>query len=181
MIVQSCNNATNLLKNLLDWSRSQTGRMTFNRLRFDLIGLVNEITVIYCDIAVQKKINILKELPAELQIWGDVNMISTVLRNLISNAIKFTYPGGNITLSVTKTNSEALVKVIDNGVGIPEVALDKLFKISSKFSTSGTQNEEGTGLGLILCKDFIDKHNGKIGVESVLGKGSTFWFSLPVE
>ena len=106
-------------------------------------------------------------------------MIDTILRNLISNAIKFTYPGGKITVSVEEKQNELLVTVSDTGVGISKENRDKLFKIDQSYSTTGTQNEKGTGLGLILCKEFVEKHGGKIWVESEVNKGSTFYFTFP--
>jgi len=105
-------------------------------------------------------------------------MINTVLRNLISNAIKFTHPGGKIIVSAEEIQNEIKVSVSDNGVGIPKNSIEKLFRIDENYSTPGTQKEKGTGLGLILCKDFIEKHGGKIWVESDEGKGSTFSFTL---
>ena len=180
MIIQSSNKATNLLKNLMDWSRSQTGRIAFIPANIDMVGLINETIALYTDIAAQKSITIIKELPATLPVVADKDMLATVLRNLISNAIKFTRPEGEIKISAQLLQDEIQVKISDNGVGIPKIGIEKLFQISSKYSTSGTNNEQGTGLGLILCKDFIDKHHGKIWVESVEDKGSDFVFTLPV-
>ena len=124
---------------------------------------------------------ILQKIPESASIIADEAMISTVLRNLISNAIKFTNPEGEIIISVEKNYNELLVAISDNGVGIMPDILAKLFRIDESYSTSGTQNEKGTGLGLILCKEFIEKHNGKIWVESELGRGSTFYFTIPKE
>jgi len=106
-------------------------------------------------------------------------MIRTILRNLISNAIKFTHVNGQIMLSVLKNPHETLISVSDNGVGIPKASLDMLFRIDQNKSTRGTQNESGTGLGLILCRELTEKHGGAIWVESEPGKGSTFTFSIP--
>jgi len=108
-------------------------------------------------------------------------MIGTVLRNLISNAIKFTNSGGTIVISAEQKPDELLVTVSDNGVGIKNDTIEKLFRIDENNSTAGTQNEEGTGLGLILCKEFVEKHGGKIWVESEVGKGSKFYFTIPKE
>jgi len=107
-------------------------------------------------------------------------MIRTILRNLISNAIKFTHTNGRIVISVIKNKQEYLISVSDNGVGIPKKSLDNLFSIDQNKSTRGTQDESGTGLGLILCKELIKKHNGRIWVESEPGRGSIFYFSLPI-
>jgi len=101
-----------------------------------------------------------------------------VLRNLISNAIKFTQPSGMITILISESHHELTVAVTDSGIGIPKESIDKLFRLDESYSTPGTQNEKGTGLGLILCKEFIDKHGGKIWVDSEAGKGSTFSFTI---
>ena len=106
-------------------------------------------------------------------------MIGTILRNLFSNAIKFTHPGGEIVISADSGVEGLVVSVADNGIGIKKENIEKLFRIDTQFTTTGTQNEEGTGLGLILCKEFINKHNGTIWVESEEGKGSDFKFWIP--
>jgi signal transduction histidine kinase len=109
------------------------------------------------------------------------NSVTTVIRNLISNAIKFTPKGGTITLSATKSNEEALISIADTGVGMSKEVIDRIFRIDAKHSTKGTADEKGTGLGLVLCKDFVEKNNGSIGVQSEEGKGSTFYFTLPTQ
>jgi signal transduction histidine kinase len=127
----------------------------------------------------QKGIIIKTALLPQAFIDADKAMISTVLRNLISNAIKFTKKGGEITLIAREENAKLWVAVKDNGIGIPQHRLEKLFRIEESESTPGTSNEKGTGLGLILCKEFIEKHGGKIWAESEEGKGSVFYFNLP--
>jgi signal transduction histidine kinase len=112
-------------------------------------------------------------------VFADKAMINTILRNLISNAIKFTYPGGQIIISAEKTPDELKISISDNGIGIKKETIGKLFRIDENNTRIGTQNERGTGLGLILCKEFIEKHQGKIWVESELGKGSKFSFTIP--
>lgn len=179
VILQSSQRAMDLLMNLMEWSRSQTGRMEFNPQRFDLKEFIHDIIPLFDDIAGQKGIVIKKELPPSAPVFADQAMINTVLRNLISNAIKFTKPGGAIVLEVTEEKNKFTVSVNDNGIGIPKDLIGKLFRIDENFSTHGTANESGTGLGLILCKEFVEKHGGKIWVESEEGKGSTFYFSLP--
>ncbi|MFO8236195.1 MAG: HAMP domain-containing sensor histidine kinase [Bacteroidales bacterium] len=180
-ILNSSQRAMDLLMNLMEWSRSQTGRIKFNPELFDLTIYINDITLLFGDIAGQKGIAIKKELPASTYVFADQAMISTVLRNLISNAIKFTKPGGEIIVSVRKEKDESIVSVKDNGIGIPQNSIDKLFRIDENFSTHGTSNEAGTGLGLILCKEFIEKHNKEIWIESEEGSGSTFYFTLPYD
>ncbi|MFO7829773.1 MAG: HAMP domain-containing sensor histidine kinase [Bacteroidales bacterium] len=179
-IFHSSKRAMDLLMNLMEWSQSQTGRMEFNPERFDLTVYINDITLLFDDIARQKGIVIKKELPDNTLVFADQAMISTVLRNLISNAIKFTKPGGEITILVRAEKKECIVSVKDNGIGIPKDSVGKLFRIDENYSTQGTANEEGTGLGLILCKEFVEKHDQEIWIESEEGKGSTFYFTLPL-
>jgi len=163
----------------LEWSRSQTGRMKFNPENFEMVDLIVENKVLFDEIAAQKAITIKKVLPHDLVAFADKPMISTVLRNLISNAIKFTRQDGEIIISAEKRANEILVSVCDNGVGILTRRIDNLFRLDKSESTTGTAKEQGTGLGLILCKEFIEKHGGKIWVESEEGKGSTLYFTLP--
>jgi signal transduction histidine kinase len=118
-------------------------------------------------------------LPVTAIAKADRPMISTVLRNLLANAIKFTRPGGEIIISTLENQSGLTVSVTDNGIGIPRNLIDKLFRLDVGFTTQGTEKEQGTGLGLILCKEFIEKHGGKIWAESTEGVGSTFCFILP--
>jgi signal transduction histidine kinase len=177
IIGQSSQRAMDLLMNLLEWSRSQTGRMKFNPENFDLVDLIVENKLLFDEIAAQKGITIKKVLPHDLVVFADKPMISTVLRNLISNAIKFTRQDGEIIISAEKRANEILVSVSDNGVGISTKRIDTLFRLDKSESTTGTAKEQGTGLGLILCKEFIEKHGGKIWVESEEGIGSTFYFT----
>jgi PAS domain S-box-containing protein len=178
MIEQSSKQTVDLLTNLLEWSRSQTGRMEFNPTNFELVELITEHQQLFDFIAGQKSISICTDLPHKMMVFADKQMTSAVLRNLISNAIKFTRPGGQVTLSATKSEDEIGISVSDNGIGIPSERLEKLFRIDESESTPGTKDETGTGLGLILCKEFIEKHGGKIWVDSEPGKGSTFRFTL---
>jgi PAS domain S-box-containing protein len=179
IILHSSEKAVSLLMNLMEWSRSQTGRMQFNPKRFDLTDFIKEVTLPFDAIAGQKGIVIKRGLPLNVPVFADKAMLGTVLRNLISNAIKFTNPGGGINLSVTVEKEKLTFSLTDNGIGIPKDAINKIFQFDGNYSTRGTANETGTGLGLILCKEFVEKHNGEIGVESEQGKGSTFRFTLP--
>ncbi len=187
IIQKSSEQAMDLLMNLMEWSRSQTGRMEFSPEHFEMGNMINEIMPLFENIAGQKSITISSKLLPNTPVFADKAMINTVLRNLISNSIKFTHPGGNINISIEKKPNEIMVSVADNGVGIPKDSIDKLFRIDENFSTPGTQKEKGTGLGLILCKEFIEKHGGRIWVESeVSGPSaakaghSTFYFTIPV-
>lgn len=179
IIQKSSTTVFNLLMNLLEWARSQTGRMEFSREYIELGALINEVIELSNESAHQKSIKIIKELPRNLLVFADKAMINTILRNLISNAIKFTYPGGQIIVSAEKKLDELKISISDNGIGIKKEAIGKLFRIDENNIRMGTQNEIGTGLGLILCKEFIEKHRGKIWVESEIGKGSKFSFTIP--
>ena len=178
IIQQSSNRAMDLLMNLMEWSRSQTGRIEFNPENCKIVNCINETTLFYNDIAIQKSITIKNILPPKASVFADKAMLNTVLRNLVSNAIKFTHPGGEIIISAEKKQNEIIFSVSDSGVGISKSNIEKLFRIDNNYSTPGTQKEKGTGLGLILCKEFIEKHGGKIWVESEEGTGSTFYFTL---
>lgn len=179
IILQSSKRAMDLVTNLLEWARSQTGKIEFSPEFFEMVDLIKDVTLSFDYIADQKSITIKRELPHNLPTFADKSMISTVLRNLISNAVKFTRPGGEINISAKKDHKEVLVSVCDNGVGIATNRTGKLFQTQHSESTYGTANEKGTGLGLILCKEFIEKHGGRIWVESEDGKGSVFSFSIP--
>ncbi len=178
-INQSSHRAFELLTNLLDWSRSQTGKMELNPEHFDLGETIHKVLKLADEAATQKSITISGDFPAATIVYGDNQMIESVIRNLITNAIKFTHPGGKIDISVENKQKSSVISVCDNGIGIPKEYLNKLFRIDAGYSTKGTQNERGTGLGLILCKEFVEKHKGKIWVESKEGKGSAFRFSIP--
>jgi signal transduction histidine kinase len=179
IIQQSSTLAVELITNLLDWARLQVGRMKFNPHYIDLTTLIKSATQLLNNSAQQKGISILVDAPQNLTVFGDEAMVGTILRNLISNAIKFTHPDGEIVVSAKQEKDQLVVMVADNGVGIKKSVLNKLFAIEENYSTSGTQNEKGTGLGLIMCKDFIERHGGEIWVESDPGNGSTFYFTIP--
>lgn len=166
--------------NLLDWASTQTGKIQPNPTNFDISTEMNNVKDLLNDTAQEKSITILNAIEDNMMVFADKEMIHTVIRNLISNAIKFTEPGGRIVISATNTKNNTTIKIADNGIGIPEEKVENLFSIYDKRSTKGTRKEKGTGLGLILCKEFIEKNNGEIWAESVVGKGSSFYFSLPV-
>ena len=179
IINNSSQRAMNLLKNLMEWSKSQTGRMNFNPEHFEIGGIIDEILLLTTDIAQQKSITITNELDAEIAVYADKAMMGTILRNLVFNALKFTQPGGIVGIFAEVTPHEVRVSVSDTGVGISKQIIEKIFQIDSNCSTPDTQGARGTGLGLILCKEFIEHHGGKIGIESEPGLGSTFHFSIP--
>jgi PAS domain S-box-containing protein len=178
-IHQSSHRAIDLLMNLMEWARSQTGRIEYNPEILEIDELINDVVALLSNNAAQKRIKISKTLPSRGIAKADKAMISTVLRNLVANAIKFTKPGGEILISVSENNSGLTVAVKDNGIGIPAHLIGKLFRLDESFTTRGTEKEQGTGLGLILCREFIEKHHGTVCVESTEGKGSMFSFTLP--
>ena len=179
IINNSSQRAVNLLSNLLLWSLTQTGRMNFNPEYFDLGESVDEIIQLCSDIAFQKLITLSNELPKQIPVYGDKAMIDTIIRNLVSNALKFTERGGSIHISAERRPNDVKVWVIDTGVGISQQIIEKIFTIDSNCSTPDTQGEKGTGLGLVLCKELIEKHGGTLEIESEPGKGSTFHFTIP--
>lgn len=168
-----------LLVNLLEWSNTQTGKMEYNPEYIDLVALITEAMALSSEGARQKSLNISTDLPDNINVFADKAMISTILRNLITNALKFTHPAGQIKISAVPKQDEVMVSVSDNGVGMTKSTIEKIFRFEESFSTPGTQKEQGTGLGLLLCKEFVSKLGGKIWVESKLGKGSTFYFTIP--
>ncbi len=180
-IIQQVSNKTiDLLHNLVEWSKSQTNMLEYKPEYIDLTKLVNEILELMKYSAEQKSIDISLIIPKQISIYADNSMVGTIIRNMISNAIKFTNSGGKIIISAKNNTSECLISVSDNGVGIKKESINKLFKIEESISTTGTENEIGTGLGLILCKEFVDKHSGTIWVESEYGEGSKFNVVLPI-
>lgn len=179
IIEDSSEKALDLLQNLLEWSRSQTGRLSFTPENMDVCEQIKQTTELLISSAIQKSISINIQTPPALWVYADKTMFNIILRNLVSNAIKFTRPGGQIDVSAKQVADDLVVAVTDNGLGIPEEAIDKLFRIDKVYSTFGTKNEKGTGLGLILCKELVERHNGQIWVESKKNEGSKFFFSVP--
>ena len=179
IVLQSSKRALDLLINLMEWSRSQTGRMEFNPEDFEVVHVIEGVCLLFQDTTRQKSLQIQFELPENINMSADKAMFCTILRNLISNAIKFSRPGGIITLTMTSNDKENIFSVRDTGIGMSGLLINKLFRIDEAHSTQGTLKEMGTGLGLILCKEFVDKHHGEIWVESETGKGSTFYFTIP--
>jgi len=170
----------NLLEDLLLWSRSTTGNLPFKPEKIKFIEICEELIKNASIQANAKNITIEYIESEKIVLIADLNMLKTVIRNLISNAIKFTNNNGTIKVFAEQTQSKVSITIADNGIGIPPEKLLKLFDLSQKISTAGTASESGTGLGLTICKEFVEKHGGKIWVESELGKGSKFSFTLPV-
>lgn len=167
-----------ILQNLLDWSRSQTGMLEIRPETFDLWKLVDEIIHDIELFSINKQIAVISEIEKDISIQADKNMTSTILRNLVSNAIKFSYRNAKIIIGANKAGKHVEVFVRDFGTGIGKSDISKLFRIDSRFSNRGTENEQGTGLGLKLCSEFVQKQGGRIWVESIENKGSCFYFTL---
>jgi signal transduction histidine kinase len=180
-IDKSLKNLFNLLENLLEWSRSQTGSIDFKPEEFDLAVVLKENEELLKGQAQNKKITIVNENKVSLPVKVHRHSINTVVRNLLSNAIKFTREEGAITLFVEEKGNYFVVAVTDTGVGMSPEAIQKLFLLGTKHSTLGTAKEKGTGLGLLLCKEFVEKNGGTIHVESKEGAGSKFYFTVPVK
>ena len=179
IILESSNRAMDLLKNLMEWAQLHTGRLLFNPQLLDIESSLKVTFQLFENVAKEKSIIIKKNIPHHLTVYADKSMIITVFRNLISNAIKFTNNGGEIIVSAHEHDNSYLFCIQDNGIGISNKRINEIFQLDYGCSTKGTNNEKGTGMGLILCKDFIETHKGKIWAESELGKGSTFYFTLP--
>ncbi len=169
----------NLLENLLNWASLQTGKMQFNPEEVDLYLVTEGIFEILRANANAKDIKLINNIKDNININADVNMIKSVIYNLVSNAIKFTNRGGYVSVFNKRVDGYCEIYVSDNGVGIPSEDLNLLFKLESNYTTKGTEMEKGTGLGLLLCKELIERHNGKISVESKVGEGTTFIIKLP--
>jgi len=173
------NSTLNLLDDLLEWTISQNEGNRFNPVKINLYQLVtDEIECIRAS-ASQKEMTLNHSITPDLNVTADIQMLKTILRNLIGNAIKYTNTGGEITISATESKRFVEIVVKDNGIGISSASQRELFKNNENHSTKGTNNEKGTGLGLILCKEFIEMHGGYFRVESEPGKGSKFKFTLP--
>ncbi len=178
-IYKSASGTFALLENLLQWSRLQTSNIEFVPEMYSLTEQLNRVCEIYRVNALQKNINLITEIEDGLQVYADQNMVETVMRNLLSNAIKFTPRNGSITVTAKNRSKDVEVKVADTGIGIEKEKLQKLFIIGENVTSEGTENEKGTGLGLILCKEFVENNNGKLTVKSKAGKGTEFKFTLP--
>ena len=175
----SATNIYSLLENLLEWSRLRRGVMDFIPEKINLKKKIEECIAVLSESARKKVIEILISIPEVIDVLADSHMFDTVIRNLISNAIKFTPVGGKVTLTAGYIEDHTVeIKISDSGIGMTPELKDKLFLLNEKTSRKGTEGEPSTGLGLLLCKEFIEKHNGKIRVESEVGKGSTFSFTI---
>jgi len=168
-----------LLENLLQWSKIQTDRMQFNPEKLSLNKLVSDIFILFDGNAIIKGVNLSSNIENDVFIVADRNMLETIIRNLISNAIKFTKTGGTVFIGSKKIKDFSEISVADSGVGIPKENITRVFSIDNFVSTPDTENRKGSGLGLILAKEFVEKNGGKLNVESEVGKGTTIKFTLP--
>ncbi len=175
----SAKNTLNLLENLLSWAKMQTGQMNFNPETLLLQDITNNVADILSASAKIKNISIEQNINNDIQIFADKNMLKSILYNLVSNAIKFTPQNGTVNINAEQTNTSTQIKITDNGVGISPKNQQNLFSLSSGTTSRGTEKEKGSGLGLILCKEFIDQHKGQIHVESEENIGTTFTIVLP--
>ena len=179
-IYSSSKKLYNLIVNLLEWSRLHTGRMEVEKTILNLNEAGKEVMNLLNENASAKKIDLVNNINEDINVTADKYMVDTVLRNLISNSIKFTKPGGHIKLSAIRLGNMVEVSVEDNGIGISEENQEKIFRIDTQYHIDGTANEKGTGLGLILCKEFVEKNNGTIRIESKENEGSKFIFTVPL-
>ena len=178
-ISESTQNMFTLLEDLLKWARAQSGKIPFEPQKLNFESICQEVIENLKLNANIKNITINHFTANDINVFADIDMFKTVIRNLVSNAIKFTNKGGQIEINAKKNHSNVTITISDNGIGIEPDNLIRLFDISRIQTTTGTAEEKGTGFGLILCKEFVEKHGGKIWVESVYGKGSEFKFTLP--
>lgn len=180
-IYQSASTISSLLDNLLTWSRSQRDKITIKAENISIRQIARDCIELLQTTAVNKNINLINSITEKLMVYADNEMTTTVIRNLLSNAIKFTYKNGTVSIVAKKIKNEVIISILDNGIGIAPDKLETLFQSYETGTGTGTDGEKGTGLGLIICKEFIEKNGGKIWVESEIDKGSAFHFSLPVK
>lgn len=180
-LAESVENLYKLLENLLEWARIQIGRIHHEPEELDISEVLEDVLKVMDSKAAQKNIRLTTEIIENTKVFADKNMLYSVLQNLISNAIKFTEQTGEIRIQQTEKENKLEMSICDNGVGMSAIQLSKIFRIDEIISTPGTDDEKGTGLGLILCKEFIDKNGGEIRVESELGKGTEVCFNLPLK
>ena len=178
---RSAKNTFNLLENLLEWSQMDRGLTEFEPQKLELIATVTECRNIVAESARKKRIELIVAISNEPEVVADKNMIQTIIRNLLSNAIKFTPQGGHVTISARPAeNNRMVISVKDTGIGMSEKMKNDLFRIDTNTKRPGTEGEQSTGLGLLLCKEFVEKLGGEIWVESAPNQGSVFNFTIPI-
>lgn len=179
LINQSANQVYSLLENLLEWARTQSGTIEKSPITFPINDIINESLSLFNHSLAQKKIHILFDESKEFLVFADKNMTCTIFRNLLSNAIKYSNQESTIEIELSDQRHQVQIAVIDSGIGIKPENLERIFKIDQHLSTLGSNNEKGTGLGLIICQEFVKQNGGKLIVQSEYGKGSVFKFTLP--
>jgi signal transduction histidine kinase len=184
-LLKSADGLVDLLKNLLNWALIQTGRHIYQPSPINLVGALRSDIEVTKSMAARKEVVFEATTPTSALINADENMVVTVVRNLLANAVKFTAKGGQVTLDISQSGKDVarnvstyVISVADTGAGMTPEQIQTLFRIDRKQSREGTAGEKGTGLGLIVCKEFIEKHGSTLHVESEAGKGSRFWFEL---
>ncbi|MET1258056.1 hybrid sensor histidine kinase/response regulator [Flagellimonas sp. DF-77] len=179
-LLKTMDEALNLLQNLLGWAKAESGQIQVIPENLDLNDIVEQTFRLLKLGSEHKKIILINEVPEHTFVHADLNTVKTVLRNLVSNAIKFTPVDGRICIKASESNERMVVEVEDNGEGIPKEDIPKILNPNEHFSKLGTEKEPGTGLGLVLCQNFVNKNGGQLKIKSTVGKGSTFYFDLPV-
>jgi signal transduction histidine kinase len=177
-LLKSANGQVDLLYTLLNWAHLQTGRITYHPVKFKLSNILQSDLDIAQNMADGKGVMIDLKIPENTLVTGDMDILNIVVRNLLTNAVKFTPTGGTVTLNINETGGKYTVSVSDTGIGMTEEQKQNLFQLDIKQSREGTAGEQGSGLGLIVCKDMLEKHGSKLFVESEVGKGSRFWFEV---
>ncbi|MBP7653474.1 PAS domain-containing sensor histidine kinase [Candidatus Dependentiae bacterium] len=180
LVHKSATKLYSLLENLLMWSRIQKGEIPFNPQKTDLSVILKTTTELFNETAIKKEISIVNKISGSIFIFADEQMLNTIFRNLISNAIKFSYRGGKIEIDIKESGKKVTISVKDQGTGISEIIKENLFRIDQKSYQSGTENEGSTGLGLILCKEFIEKNMGELSISSKLGAGTEIIINFPI-
>lgn len=181
MANHSTEDVFSLLDNLLKWTKSQVGKLNVVYMDFDIHEVIDGIIEIFSLVSASKNIQLINNSQTAIKVHGDIDMLKTILRNLLSNALKFSYDGSQILIDTKVQDGMAVVSVKDSGKGMSIEDQSKLLKTETHFSSYGTNNEEGSGLGLLLCQDFANKNGGRLWFESEEGKGSTFYFSVPLK
>jgi signal transduction histidine kinase len=177
---QSVKHLLDLLENLLTWSRSQRGRIKYDPVRFNLSNVIQENINLHKLLAERKGIMLLSPDRDDIYAYGDRDMVNSVIRNLMTNAVKFTDRDKKVEVKLYSMEKAIEISVVDEGIGIAEENMSRLFRIDEKFKSTGTAGEKGTGLGLIICREFVEKNGGEISVKSKPGEGTTFSFTLPM-
>ena len=179
-LLKTMDEALNLLQNLLGWAKSESNQIQMIPEKLNLNNLADQTIRLLKLGSDHKRIKIQNNISEEIHSFSDNNMIKTVLRNILSNAIKFTPVDGTIKINSKLTQDKVVIEIEDNGNGIPEADIDKILNPNEHFSKLGTEKEPGTGLGLVLCQSFVEKNHGTLRIRSEVGKGSTFYFDLPL-